>query len=250
MRAPCGTRQFWPPRNWWLALLVVLVLAGALRFPGYDFSLPVIDVGDEAHHSLSGRYIIDTGSARALGQDGYPPGIIRLYYLILRFFQEPGSPTTSVIWMVRLLAITASLGTVAVLALLGYHTFGPPYGLLGAAFWSDYAILCRKKPLGNGGDIPGFLRGTGPLAGARGCALAPRALVDLRDLRADDGCAIQIHGRLHGAHPSVVAALEWAHGLARMFPQPGAFRGFFRLAYLPDTRFCAHRPQHAAPELE
>ena len=143
--APCGTRQFWPPRNWWLALLVVLVLAGALRFPGYDFSLPVIDVGDEAHHSLSGRYIIDTGSARALGQDGYPPGIIRLYYLILRFFQEPGSPTTSVIWMVRLLAITASLGTVAVLALLGYHTFGPPYGLLGAAFWSITPFFVERS---------------------------------------------------------------------------------------------------------
>ena len=35
-------RLFWPRRNWWLALLAILVLAGALRYPGYNFSLPAI----------------------------------------------------------------------------------------------------------------------------------------------------------------------------------------------------------------
>ena len=40
--APFWPRPFWPPRNWWLALLVILVLAGALRFPGYGFSLPYL----------------------------------------------------------------------------------------------------------------------------------------------------------------------------------------------------------------
>ena len=87
-----GGRRFWPPRNWWLALLAILVLAGALRFPGYDFGLPYPDELDEVHHSLSGRYIIDTGSARPLGQDGYPPGIIRLYYFFLRFFRSGAHP--------------------------------------------------------------------------------------------------------------------------------------------------------------
>ena len=143
--APFWPRPFWPPRNWWLALLAILVLAGALRFPGYDFSLPVIDVSDEAHHSLSGGYVIDTGSARPLGQDGYPPGIIRVYYFFLRFFQEPGAPTTSVIGMVRLLAITASLGTVAVLALLGYQALGEPFGLVGAAFWTITPFFVQRS---------------------------------------------------------------------------------------------------------
>ena len=131
----------------WL-LLGILVLAGVLRYPGYDFSLPYPDQFDEVHHSLAGRYIIDTGSARPLGSDGYPPGIIRLYYLILRFFQEPGTPTTSVIWMVRLLAITASLGTVAVLALLGYQTLGAPCGLLGAAFWTITPFFVERSRFG------------------------------------------------------------------------------------------------------
>ena len=145
--APRG-RPFWPRRNWWLALLAILVLAGALRYPGYDFGLPYPEEWDEVHHSLSGRYIIDTGSARPLGQDGYPPGIIRLYYFFLRFFQERGSPTTSVIWMVRLLAITAGLGTVAVLALLGYQALGAPFGLLGAVFWAITPFFVERSRFG------------------------------------------------------------------------------------------------------
>ena len=143
-----GGRPFWPRRNWWLALLAILVLAGALRYPGYDFGLPYPEEWDEVHHSLSGRYIIDTGSARPLGHDGYPPGIIRLYYFFLRFFQERGSPTTSVIWMVRLLAITASLGTVAVLALLGYQALGAPFGLLGAVFWAITPFFVERSRFG------------------------------------------------------------------------------------------------------
>ena len=140
-------RPFWPPRNWWLALLAILVLAGALRYPAYNFSLPAIADGDETHHSLSGRYIIDEGSARPLGQDGYPPGIIRIFYFFLRFLQEPGTPTASVIWMVRLLAITTSLGIVLVLALLGHHTLGPPYGLVGALFWTISPYFVERSLL-------------------------------------------------------------------------------------------------------
>ena len=97
------------------------------------------------HHSLSGRYIIDTGSARPLGKDGYPPAILSIYYFFLRFFQEPGTPTTSVIWMVRLLAITASLGTVVILALLGYQTLGPPFGLIGALFWTTTPFFIERS---------------------------------------------------------------------------------------------------------
>ena len=129
-------RPFWPPRNWWLALLAVLVLAGALRYPVYDWALPYPHDVDEVFHSLSGRHVIDTGSARPMGHDGYPPAIIDVYTFFLRFFQEPGTPTTTVIWMVRLLAITASLGAVVALALLGYQTLGPPFGLVGALFWT------------------------------------------------------------------------------------------------------------------
>ncbi len=138
-------RPFWPRRNWWLALLVILVLAGALRYPVYDWALPYPDDVDEVFHSLSGLTVIDTGSARLMGHDGYPPAIIGVYYFFLRFFQEPGTPPTSVIWMVRLLAITASLGAVVVLALLGYQTLGPPFGLVGALFWTTTPYFIERS---------------------------------------------------------------------------------------------------------
>ena len=41
--SPDSERPFWPRRNWWLALLAILVLAGALRYPGYDFGLPYVE---------------------------------------------------------------------------------------------------------------------------------------------------------------------------------------------------------------
>ena len=55
--APFWPRPFWPPRNWWLALLAILVLAGALRFPGYGFSLPHVEhVGGRADEAFYLRY--------------------------------------------------------------------------------------------------------------------------------------------------------------------------------------------------
>ena len=138
-------RPFWPPRNWWLALLAILALAGALRYPVYDWALPYPDDVDEVYTSLSGLTVIDTGSARLMGHDGYPPAIINVYTFFLRFFQEPGTPSTTVIWMVRLLAITASLGAVVVLALLGYQTLGPPFGLVGAFFWTTTPFFIDRS---------------------------------------------------------------------------------------------------------
>ena len=129
-------RSFWPPRNWWLALLAILVLAGALRYPGYDFSLPYVEYRDESTFALSGQMIIDSGSAKPLGHHHYPPGIISIYYLLLRFFHDPAAPPASVIGMVRLLSITFSLGVIALLGLFGYHAVSENAGLLGAAIWA------------------------------------------------------------------------------------------------------------------
>ena len=131
-----ATRPFWPRRNWWLALLAILVLAGALRYPGYGFGLPFTENHDENIFALSGQMIIDLGTAKPLGHHHYPPGIISIYYLLLRFFHDPTSLPMSVIGFVRLLAITTSLGVIALLGLFGYHAMGESAGLLGAALWS------------------------------------------------------------------------------------------------------------------
>ncbi len=124
-------RPLWPRRNWWLALLAILVLAGALRYPGYAFSLPFVDSG-ENHYMLDARLVIDFGTAKSLNMHHYPPGIIALNYVLLRLFQEEGQPPTSILGIGRLFAITTSMGLIIVLALLGYHVFGAPAGLIGA----------------------------------------------------------------------------------------------------------------------
>ena len=124
-------RPIWPGRNWWLALLVILILAGALRYPGYDFSLPYVTTG-ENHYMIDARLVIDFGTAKSLNMHHYPPGIIALNYMLLRFFQDENLPPTSLLGVGRLIAITTSIGTIIVLALLGYHAFGAPAGLIAA----------------------------------------------------------------------------------------------------------------------
>ena len=137
---PFWPRPFWPPRNWWLALLVILVLAGALRFPGYGFSLPhVVHLGgraDEAFYILAARMNLDMGTAKSMDAHHYPPGILTLNYVTLRLFQDSNSPPTVVIGGLRLLAISVSLATIAILALLGYHLDRAPAGLISAALWA------------------------------------------------------------------------------------------------------------------
>ncbi len=139
---------FWPRRNWWLALLVILVLAGALRYPGYDLSLPFLNQPDEIFFALSGRMIIDFGTAKSIGHHHYPPGIIQIYYVILRLIHDPTTPPASVIWVVRLIAITTSLGLIGLLGLFGYHILGRRAGLIGAAFWTITPLFVERSRWG------------------------------------------------------------------------------------------------------
>ena len=140
-------RPFWPPRNWWLALLAILVLAGALRYPGYDFGLPYVAhstegaFGDEAFYLLAAKMILDSGSAKPLNMHHYPPGNLAFNYIALRFFQVPNAPPSSVLPGLRLLSITFSLATLGILAVFGYHVAGFPAGLLAAGFLAVTPVM-------------------------------------------------------------------------------------------------------------
>ncbi|MEO8397732.1 MAG: hypothetical protein ABI700_32355, partial [Chloroflexota bacterium] len=64
------TPRLLPPRWWWLTLIVILICAGALRYTGYNFSLPYVDHPDESAYTIAGRMIIDFGSPKPIGMQG------------------------------------------------------------------------------------------------------------------------------------------------------------------------------------
>lgn len=135
------SKPFWPARGWWLALLLILIVAGGLRYTGYNFSLPYLDHVDEPVYNIAGRMMIDFGSAKPMGMHGYPPGIVTLNYVLLRLFHNPPEPPGVVIVYVRLISITFSLGVVMLIALLGYRVATPLAGLLAAGMWTLTPVI-------------------------------------------------------------------------------------------------------------
>ncbi|HVO68959.1 MAG TPA: glycosyltransferase family 39 protein [Aggregatilineaceae bacterium] len=121
------------------------MLAAGLRYTGYNYSLPYIDHADEPAYNLAGRMIIDFGSAKPLGMQGYPPGIITLNYVLLRFFQNPAKPPGSILYLVRLIAITFSVVAVAGIGLLAYRMADPLSGLLAAGLWAVAPIVVEHS---------------------------------------------------------------------------------------------------------
>ena len=143
---PPTERLFCPTQYWWLALLAILLMSGALRLPGYNFSLPFIDQLDEPFHNLSARMIIDLGTSKSLNTHHYPPGIVMLNYLMLRLFHDTDKPPGSVVGQVRLVSVAAGIGTTLVIALLGYHALNPAAGLTAATLYAItpvFQVLAR-----------------------------------------------------------------------------------------------------------
>ena len=146
----CGVTPLalWPGRRWWLLLLLILLPGAGLRYTGYNFSLPYIDHPDEPNHNLAARMIVDLGTARSLDHDSYAPGIVAVNYFFARYFHDPVTPPSTVLWMVRLVSVTTSVGLLVVLALFGYHLAGPPAGLLATALWAITPIYVSVSRFG------------------------------------------------------------------------------------------------------
>lgn len=125
-------KQIWPRRWWWLALTVIVVLAGTLRYTGYDFSLPYVDHPDEPNHTLAGQLILEEGTGKQIGFHAYPPAYPTLTYFLIRWFHNPAELPTTMIGPLRLLSITVSLITIILVALLADQIAGGIAGLLAA----------------------------------------------------------------------------------------------------------------------
>ena len=60
----------------------------------------------------------------------------------------PATPPASVVGIARLLAITTSLGAIAVIGLYGYHAVGEAAGLFGALLWSITPLFVERSRWG------------------------------------------------------------------------------------------------------
>ena len=126
------------PRSklWWLALALLLILAGWFYLRGYNVSLPYFAQHDELVHLVAAQHIIDFGSARNFrNHDAYPPGMTRLNYLLLKHVKQPGAHHGTVLPVLRLITIAAWMTAVVVIALLGSLMAHPLTGLMAAAIW-------------------------------------------------------------------------------------------------------------------
>lgn len=123
-------------RYWWLALTIILILAAWLYYRGYDASLPYIDHSDEPAFNLAAQTIIDTGSARPIAFDAYPPGIITLNYLLIKHLKPAKSHFSSVLPALRLITISAWMSVLILIALIGAQLAQPATGLIAAAIWT------------------------------------------------------------------------------------------------------------------
>jgi len=133
--SPVSSQGLWPSRKWCLILGLIFISGAVLRYTGYNFGLPYIDHPDEPAYNLAGRMIIDFGSAKPLGMQGYPPGIVELNYVILRFLQKPNTPPGSILWIVRLVSVTFSVMVLVMVTLLTFRIATPMAALFAAAFW-------------------------------------------------------------------------------------------------------------------
>lgn len=122
-------------RRFNLLLLAILLVFGGLSLASYDYSLPYVDHVDEPNYYLAGL------EARGLYDnegyyDGVPPAYIALHALVQPPLESLGidglSATTRVM---RLLALTLSLGTLILIALTARSAAGDLAGLVAGASW-------------------------------------------------------------------------------------------------------------------
>ncbi len=129
-------RPIIPRSGWWrLALTLILVIAAILYYRGYNASLPYIDHTHEPAFNLAAQTIIDSGSARSISFDAYPPGIITLNYLLVKYVKPQAAHFAAVLPLLRLITIMVWMMSVVVIALLGNLMAHPLTGLMAAAIW-------------------------------------------------------------------------------------------------------------------
>lgn len=120
----------------WMGLLAAILITSALlRFPAVTSSLPYPDHPDETHFMLAGSFINQNGSAAILNMEGYPPGVITLHFLAIKYLIPAEAHPAEALRWVRMLTVITSLGTLGLMAAIGIVADSPYAGLLAAGIW-------------------------------------------------------------------------------------------------------------------
>ena len=125
------------PRSkwWWVALALLLLLAGWLYLRGYNVSLPYLDHVDEPLNMLEALHVVEIGHARGVTRESYPPGLRSVIYPFLKHIKPADAHYNTMIPALRLITIGSWMLTVVFIALLGAMTAHPVTGLMAAAIW-------------------------------------------------------------------------------------------------------------------
>ena len=131
----------------------------------------------------------------------------------MRLFHDPSLPPASVIWIVRLIAITTSLGVISLLGLFGYHALGRTAGLFGAALWTITPLFVNNSRWGTAEIFVTFFSRTRTLPHRSWDALPPRKLTT----HATYALMLAILFKYHCVFlaPVVLFAPLWGGGVSR-----------------------------------
>ena len=131
-------------QRWWAALMLVLLLAGALRLVGYNFGLPYVEHLDEPNYYLAGlewRGLYDNFGY----YDSVPPGYIFVNAALQPILEAVGiADMAGTVGVLRLVSIAANLLTLIVIARTARLAAGDLAGILGGAAWGFAPLVIEN----------------------------------------------------------------------------------------------------------
>ncbi len=134
----------WLPRAWWAALAAIAVMAGVLRFTGYNFSLPYIDHPDEPNFYIQAALRFERGESIPHMQS-YPPAYFTLYRAIQILLNDPDLTPVEQVALMRVFSILVNLLALTLIGLLAYCIAGEAAGLLAAGFWAVQPVVVEHS---------------------------------------------------------------------------------------------------------
>lgn len=136
--------QFLIRRGWHFGLLLLLIVAGGLRFASYNFSLPYLDTDDESNYYLAGlewRGLFDNQGY----YEGVPPAYIALQTVLQPPLEALGArDLASTTQALRFIAVIVNLATLILIALTARRIAGDLAGVIAGFAWGISPIVLEN----------------------------------------------------------------------------------------------------------